>query len=92
MQIQTELDPLVESNLRLPGAVHIAGVLALHDPLPVVQLCLDDAVPDGLGHNELGLPRAVQVQLLRNVGEGDLAEGQADSRQRSLVVVTINGE
>ena len=40
MQIQTELDPLVECYLRLPGAVHVAGVLALHDPLPVVQLRL----------------------------------------------------
>ena len=84
MQIKTELDSLVEGYLGLPGAVHIAGVLALHNPLPMVKLSLDHAVPDGLGHNELGVLGAVQSQLLRDVGEGYLAVGQGDGLHRGL--------
>ena len=49
---------------------------SLHPPVAVVEDGLDDAVPDGLGHDELGVLRAVQQQLLGNVLEPDPRVGQ----------------
>ena len=78
VKVQAEFYSLVESYLRLPGAVDVTGVPALHDALPMVQLSLNDPVPDGLGHDELRVLRAVHVELAGDVSEGDLAVGQGD--------------
>ena len=89
VEIQTPLNPLVEGLLRLPGAVHVAGVLGLHDAVLVVQLRLDNSVPDGLGHDELCVLGAVQLQLPADVGEGDLAVCQGDGLHDSLDDVVV---
>ncbi len=39
----------------LPGGVDIAGVLALHPPVLVVQARLDYSVPNSLKHQHQGL-------------------------------------
>ena len=72
-----------------PGAVHVAGVFRLHDSLVVVQFGLDHSIPDGLGHNELGVVRTVQKQLLGNVSEGDLAVGERDGLDGGLDDVVV---
>ena len=89
VEIQTPLNPLVEGLLRLPGAVHVAGVLGLHDAVLVIQLRLDNPVPDGLGHDELCVLGAVQLQLPADVSEGDLAVGQGDGLHSSLDDVVV---
>ena len=73
----------------IPGAVHVAGVFRLHDPLVVVQLGLNDSIPDRLGHNELGVVGTVQKQLLGNVSEGDLAVGERDGLDSGLDDVVV---
>ena len=73
----------------IPGAVHVAGVFRLHDPLVVVQLGLNDSIPDRLGHNKLGVVGTVQKQLLGNVSEGDLAVGERDGLDSGLDDVVV---
>ena len=48
VEVEAELDPLVEGDLRLPGAVHVARVPALHRAGLVVQHRLYHTVTDGL--------------------------------------------
>ena len=55
----------------------------------MVQFGLDHSIPDGLGHNELGVVRTVQKQLLGNVSEGDLAVGERDGLDSGLDDVVV---
>ena len=55
----------------------------------MVQFGLDHSIPDGLGHNELGVVRTVQKQFLGNVSEGDLAVGERDGLDGGLDDVVV---
>ena len=55
----------------------------------MVQFGLDDPIPNSLGHNELGVVRTVQKQLLGNVSEGDLAVGERDGLDSGLDDVVV---
>ena len=48
VDVQTEGDPLVEGQLRLPGAIDVHGLLGLHVALLMVNTGLDHSVADGL--------------------------------------------
>ena len=89
MQVEAELNALVEGDLRLPGAVHVAGVAALHGARLLVHYRLDHAVPDRLRHNELGVLGAVEQQLGGDVGEDDLAVCEADGPHGGLDHVVV---
>ena len=52
VEVQAELDPLVEGQLRLPGAVDVCVLLGLHPAVFVIQHGLDHSVTDGLEKNE----------------------------------------
>ena len=89
MKIQTKLNSLVESNLRFPGAVDIAGVLGLHDSLIMIKFRLNDSISDRLGNNKLCILGTVQHQLLGNVSKGDLAVGERDGLDGRLDDVMV---
>merc|ERR1719234_1020047 len=84
MQVKAELNPLVESDLWLSGAVNIAGVLGLHCTRLMVKHCLYHTISDCLCHNVLGILRAVNLQLGSNVRKCDPTVGKADRSYRSL--------
>merc|ERR1719234_418311 len=94
MQIKTELNSLVESDLWLSGAVNIAGVLGLHCTRLMVKHCLYHTISDCLCHNMLSILGAVHLQLGCNVGECDPTVGEADRSHRSLdnIVMKANNE
>ena len=48
MKVKTELDALVEGELRLPRAIYVRILLGLHPTLIVIQRRLDHAVADRL--------------------------------------------
>merc|ERR1719234_1461147 len=94
MQVKAEFNPLVESNLRLSGAVNIACILGLHCTRLMVKHCLYNTVSDCLCHNMLSILRAVDLQLGGNVSKCDPAVGKADRSHRSLdhIVMKANDE
>merc|ERR1712192_391239 len=94
MQVQAKLNPLVEGDLWLSGAVDIAGVLGLHCTRLMVKHCLYHTISDCLCHNMLSILRAVHLQLGGNVSECDSAVGKADRSHRSLdhIVMETNDE
>merc|ERR1719234_567581 len=94
MQVQAELNPLVESDLWLSGAVNIAGILRLHCTRLMVKHCLYHTISDRLGNDMLSVLRAIDLQLGSNVGECDTAVGKADRSHRSLdnIVMKANDE
>merc|ERR1719234_2061750 len=94
MQVKAELNPLVESDLWLSGAVNIAGILRLHCTRLMVKHCLYHTISDRLGHNMLSILRAIDLQLGSNVGECDTAVGKADRSHRSLdhIVMKANNK
>merc|ERR1719234_229790 len=94
MQVEAELNPLVESDLWLSGAVNITGVLGLHCTRLMVKHCFYHTISDCLGHNMLSVLRAVHLQLGGNVGECDPTVGKADRSHRSLdhIVMKANDE
>merc|ERR1719180_523498 len=94
MQVKAELNPLVESDLWLSGAVNITGVLGLHCTGLMVKHCLYHTISDRLCHNMLSILRAVHLQLGGDVGECDPAVGKADRSHRGLdnIVMESNDE
>merc|ERR1719180_145321 len=94
MQVKAELNPLVEGNLWLSGAVNIAGVLGLHCTRLMVKHCLYHTISDCLCHNMLSVLRAVDLQLGGNVGKCDSTVGKADRSHRGLdhIVMKANDE
>merc|ERR1711971_351832 len=94
MQVKAELNPLVESDLWLSGAVNIAGVLRLHCSRLMIKHCLYHTISDCLCHNMLSVLRAVNLQLCGNVGKCDTTVGKADCSHRSLnhIVMEANDE
>merc|ERR1719234_427519 len=94
MQVQAELNPLVESDLWLSGAVNVTGVLGLHCTRLMVKHCLYHTISDCLGHNMLSILRAVHLQLGGNVSECDPAVGEANCSHRSLdhIMMEANDE
>merc|ERR1719234_704695 len=94
MQVKTELNPLVESDLWLSGAINIAGILGLHCTRLMVKHCLYHTISDCLCHNMLSVLGAVNLQLGGNVGKCDPAVGKADRSHRSLdhIVMEANNE
>merc|ERR1719234_950991 len=53
MQVEAELNPLVESDLWLSGAVNITGILRLHCTRLMVKDCLYHTISDRLGNDML---------------------------------------
>merc|ERR1719234_1431429 len=94
MQIKTELNSLVESDLWLSGAVNIAGILGLHCTRLMVKHCLYHTISDCLCHNVFSILRAVHLQLGGNVGKCDPTVGEADRSHRSLdhIMMEANDE
>merc|ERR1719234_1708890 len=94
MQVQAELNPLVESDLWLSGAVDIAGILGLHCTRLMVKHCLYHTISDCLCHNMLSVLRAVDLQLGSNVGKCNPTVGKADRSHRCLnnIVMKANDE
>merc|ERR1719234_2920861 len=94
MQVKAELNPLVESNLWLSGAIDVAGILGLHSARLMVKHCLYHAISDCLCHNMLSILRAVDLQLSGNVGKCDSTVGKADCSHRSLnnIMMEANDE
>ena len=48
VEVEAELNPLVEGQLRLAGRVDVRVLLGLHEALLVIKLGLDDAITDCL--------------------------------------------
>merc|ERR1719234_1854634 len=94
MQVQAELNPLVESDLWLSGAVNIAGILGLHCARLMVKHCLYHTISDCLGNNMLSILRTVRLQLGGNISKCDPTVGKADCAHRSLdnIVMEANDE
>ncbi len=77
-QLETELDTLTEGVHGLQSGVHVRDVLGLQVAGLVIDVRLDHTISNGLCHNEFGVHRRVQVQLLGNVLQRDLRVRQAD--------------
>lgn len=74
----------MESVLRLLSRVDIHQLVGGQEALLVVDLGLDDAVPDGFGADVLRSGGRGQVQLLCDVRQGDARVGGGDLAQASL--------
>ena len=85
--IQTPLNPLV--NTFCGSVVLYTSLVSLDCMIPCSWSSLDNPVPDGLGHDELGVLGAVQLQLPADVSKGDLAVCQRDGLHSSLDDVVV---
>lgn len=92
MEVETELDPLVESDLRLLGGVHVAGILGLHPPVLVIKNCLDNFVADSFSHDVFRVFGRVENQLLGDVRESDPSVGERDGPDGRLDHVVMETE
>ena len=84
MQLEQELDPGVERDLRLARRVHVAHLATLHEALLVVDHGVNDAVANGLGDDVLGVLLRVEVELGRDVAERDATVREGDGAQGCL--------
>lgn len=92
MQLQQELDPRIECLLGLVGGINVARLPTLHVPLLMIHRRINDAVPDGLGHNVLCVLLRVEGQLGRNVREGDARIGEREGAEGSFDDVVAEAE
>ena len=84
MQLEQELDPGVERDLRLARRVHVAHLATLHETLLVVNDSVNDAVANRLGDDVLGVFFRVEVELGRDVAERDATVRERDGAQGRL--------
>lgn len=77
--LQAELDPLMECLSRLSGLVPVSSRPADHPSLLVIEPdALDDSVPDGLGHDVLGVLLVIELKLDADVLKRNLGVGERD--------------
>lgn len=93
VQVETGPDSVVECLARLARRVHVANLLALHEPSLAIERGLDNAIPDGLGDNVLGALLGTQVEADADVAKRDAAVAQAhhaDARPNDVLPQTEN--
>ena len=83
-QLEEELDPPVKLLEGFSRRVDVAGLFAPHLTLLVVDASDDNAVPDRLGDDVLGVFFRVQREFLRNVRERDARVRERDRPERRL--------
>lgn len=71
MQLHRKLNSLVQNLLRLVRGIKVNELETLHPLVIMVDRRFNDTIPDGLGHNLLGLLNALQPQLLLDVNQGN---------------------
>ena len=74
VQTQAVPDSLVHLDLRLVGHIDVDVSLHLQDLVLVVDLSVDDAVSQSLGHHKFNII-GWEVQLGCNIGERDIGVG-----------------
>jgi hypothetical protein len=84
MDVQAERDAIVERSLRLVRGVDIDVLSALHVTLRVVDHCVDDAIANRFGDDELDILTRFKTELLLHVREADARVGQVDTTQTGL--------
>ena len=80
VQVEAVPDPLVQGQLRLVRHVDVPVPLDPQDLALVVDLSVEDAVSQGLGHHKLNV-FCVDVQLFADVLKRNLGVGKVDLSQ-----------
>mmetsp|Transcript_7748 Transcript_7748/g.19822 ORF Transcript_7748/g.19822 Transcript_7748/m.19822 type:complete len:286 (-) Transcript_7748:663-1520(-) len=70
VQVEAEEGARVESLLRLKGRVRVGSLGRGDEPVRVVDLGIDGAIPDRLCHDALRLLHAVEAKHVRNIFQG----------------------